>query len=78
MRKSLFHLDIPLLNESLILPDIMLYLTSTSMLFAKSSTLNLSFIPFSSQNPDQQTGDATGFLYRLCFQFQHQLQSFQH
>ena len=30
------------------------------MLFAKSSNLNLSFIPFSSHNPDQWIGGATG------------------
>ena len=54
-------------------------LTPTSMLFAKSTTLILSFIPFSSHNPDQQTGGTTGLLfdqlcYRLCFQ--HQLNAF--
>ena len=42
---------------------IMLYLTSTSMLFAKSSISILCFIPFSSQNLDQETGGATGLLY---------------
>ena len=73
MTKSLFHSDITSLNESFIIPCIMLSSKSTSMLFEKSSTLNLSFIPFSSQNPDQRTGGATVFLYRLHFQFQHRL-----
>ena len=68
MGKSLFYLGIPLLNESFILPHIMSNLTPTSMLFLKSTTLIISFIPFSSHNPDQQTGGATGLLfYRLRF-----------
>ena len=69
MGKSLFYLSIALLNESFILPHIMLYLTSTLMLFTKSSTLILSFIPFSSNNPEKWTGGATGLslLFWLCF-----------